>query len=85
LVVCKESCIDICKALEYFQYLAKSNNYTIISTIGYAKSTFIIKLADLIASAHRKLSNKTLKEFDKYNILNLKDIDYKFVEKIFKK
>lgn len=85
LVVCKESCIDICKTLDYFQYLAKSNNYTIISSIGYAKNTFILKLADLIASAHRKLDNKALKEFDKYTILKLNDLDSKFVDKIFKK
>ena len=85
LVVCKENYLNINSTLNYLQYLAKSNNYTIMPSVGYADSMFIIKLADLVASARRKLDNKTFKKFYKYNSLNLKDLDHKFIEKIFEK
>ena len=85
LVVCKENYLNIDATLRYFQYLAESNNYLIISSVGYAGSTFLIKLADLVASAHRKLDNKTLSSFKRYRVLKLGDLDNKFIERIFKK
>lgn len=85
LVVCKESYLDIHLTLKYFQYLAKSNNYTILSNVGYADSNFLIKLADLVASATRKVDKAELVRFEKLKILKFKDLDHKFVDRIFQK
>lgn len=85
LVVCKEEYINTNATLKYLQYLAKSNDYTIIASIGYANSNFIIKLADLVAAAGRKIPNKNLTEFKKYKLLHLRELDHKFFDKIFEK
>lgn len=85
LVVCKESYLDINKVLIYFQFLAKSNNFTIISTYGHANSTFLIKLADIVASTHRKVDNRNLVKFNRYFRYDIKDLDPKFIKKIFEK
>jgi len=85
LVVDKENYLDINKTLNYFQYLAKSNDYTIITSVGYSSSTSLIKLADLIASASRKIDKKTLMSFNKYHFLKFKDLNYKFINRIFEK
>lgn len=83
--MCKENYLDINLTLSYLQYSAKSNNYTIISSVGYAGSTFLIKLADLVASATRKLNAKELSKFPRYKLFKIKDLDHKFTDRIFKK
>jgi len=84
-VLCEESYLDINKVVEYCNFL---NNYlkrNVLLTKGNAKSNFLIRLADFVASSHRKLDKKFLEDLQTYNIYKLKDINYKIVNKIFEK
>ncbi len=85
LIIDKENYLDIDKTLGYLDYLAKSNGYTLILSIGYSSSSDLIKFADLIAAAGRKVNRNVLKKFPRFQLLELKDLHFKFIERIFKK
>jgi hypothetical protein len=85
VTVCKENNININKVLLYVNYLLKSNGYNVILSIGYANSNTVIKLADFVAAARRKLEDKFLKALINFDMFHSKDIHYKYIERIFKK
>ena len=70
VTVCEESFIKIEKVLDTCRRLAKANKYEFDLSTGYAKFDELIRFADYVASAQRKIDAKDLKQFKYYKILN---------------
>lgn len=60
ITVCYESYLDIEKVKNYFKKIAKANNYNVQISSAYASQNEIIKIADIIAAAGRKLTSADL-------------------------
>lgn len=83
VVVCKENYLRIEKVLDTCRRLAKANKYDFDFSVGYAKHNVLIKFADYVAAAYRKVDYKTLKQFRFYNILD-NEIDRRDAYKAFR-
>lgn len=84
-IICEESYLDINRVIEYCNFLNKSLNRNIVLSKGNASINFLIRMADFVASSHRKVDKDYLEKLERYQIYRLKDINYSLVNKIFKK
>ena len=83
--LCKENNVNIAKISNYLNYLLKANKINAIVDIGYSRTNTLIKFADFVAVALRKVDKNFLDKKDKYYRYKYNNINYKIIEKIFKK
>lgn len=69
VTVCYESYLDIEKVKIYLRKLGKAHKYNYQVSSSYASQNEMIKVADLVAAAGRKLRNKELERLDNYKII----------------
>ena len=73
------------QVIEYCKYLNNFTKRNVLLSKSNAKATFLIRLADFVASSYRKVDKNFLESLNNYNIYRLKDINYKMVDKMFRK
>ncbi|MBU0471607.1 MAG: hypothetical protein KKF65_03215 [Nanoarchaeota archaeon] len=84
LTVCNENYLDIQKVIDFCTYLSETKNRRIEFTVGFAKNVFLIRLADFIAAAYRKVKIKDLEKLNNFNIIG-DDVHYSFFDRVFNK
>lgn len=83
VTICKENFMDISKVIESCKRLAKANYYNFDFEISYAKISDVIKLADCIAAAPRKINRQRLKKIIKLKILS-GELSNRHLNKVFR-
>ncbi len=72
VTVCEEGNLRIDRVLDTCRRLCRAGRINVFLNKGRAKHMEIIKFADYVAGALRKVNKKKLKEFEHYKILNNK-------------
>ena len=82
--LCEDNQLDSKKARNYARFLLKSNKRNATLTAGLNRDIEELKFADLVASAHRKIGFKKLKDFEYYKNCPPK-IDERLLKRAFEK
>lgn len=82
VIVCNENYLNISKVLYYCNKLAKANKFNFSFSTAYVNSNRLLKFADYVASAHRKVKRKYLESIKNYQIIN-DEIPSQYIKKIF--
>jgi len=83
VTVDKENFMNIEKVIETCRKLAKSNDYFFDLSIGHSRTDELIKIADYIASSHRKINHEDLKFFRNLKIIS-SELPGKYLTKVFR-
>ncbi len=87
ITMCDESCVDIWEISSTIKFLAKKEGWKINTSVNIRKIEHLLKMADYVAGANRKIDDFKLKTLSRHTLLKdpIKDIDLKRVFRIWKK